>query len=66
MLCTHALEAHNTTQGVACNVVAIALFRKALTAYEDAVGPLVQAWAKNKCAVLHLRSFTSGSLCMTY
>ena len=37
----------------ACNVVAIALFRVALTSYEEAVGPLVKAWAKRKCAVLH-------------
>ena len=37
----------------ACNVVAIALFRVALTSYEEAVGPLVKAWAKMKYAVLH-------------
>ena len=37
----------------ACNVVAIALLRVALTAYESAIGPLVKARAKSKCAVLH-------------
>ena len=33
-----------------CNPVAIAILRVALTAYEDAMGPLVKALAKDKCA----------------
>ena len=37
----------------ACQFVAIALLRVAMTAYENVVGPLVKAWAKSKCAVLH-------------
>ena len=37
----------------ACQFVAIALLRVAMTAYENAVGPLVKEWAKSKCAVLH-------------
>ena len=37
----------------ACQFVAIALLRVAMTAYENAVGPLVKEWAKSTCAVLH-------------
>ena len=37
----------------ACQFVAIALLRVAMTAYENVVGPLVKAWAQSKCAVLH-------------
>ena len=33
-----------------CSPVAIAILRVALTAYEDAMGPLVKAQAKDKCA----------------
>ncbi len=34
----------------ACNPVAIAILRVAITAYEDAMGPLVKARANSKCA----------------
>jgi hypothetical protein len=33
-----------------CNPVAIAILRVAMTAYEDAMEPLVKARAKSKCA----------------
>ncbi len=33
-----------------CNPVAIAILRVAMTAYEAAIGPLVKARAKSKCA----------------
>jgi hypothetical protein len=35
-----------------CNPVAIANMRVAMTAYEGAIGPIVKAWAKSKCARL--------------
>ena len=47
---------HSSTPGQAsrmdtkCNPVAIAILRVAITAYEDAMGPLVKARAKSKCA----------------
>ena len=34
----------------ACGPVAIAILRVAMTAYEDAMEPLVKARAKSKCA----------------
>jgi hypothetical protein len=34
----------------ACGPVTIAILRVAMTAYEDAIGPLVKARAKSKCA----------------
>ena len=33
-----------------CSPVAVAIMRVAMTAYEDAIGPLVKARAKSKCA----------------
>jgi len=44
------MQANNV---VAIRASAVALLRVALTAYESAVGPLVKARAKSKCAVLH-------------
>ena len=48
-----------------CNPVAIAILRVALTAYEDAMGPLVKALAKDKCAA-HATFLVRNGACMAH
>ena len=48
-----------------CSPVAIAILRVALTAYEDAMGPLVKALAKDKCAA-HATFLVCNGACMTH